>query len=281
MEKNYYVYMWYFKSSNEVFYIGKGTRSRYLETNYRNDYFKSIINKYSDDVAVKKIIENLTNEESCILERILIKKYKDIGQCKANFHEGGLGGNTGNYEQVSLKLKEYYKNNDNTSVNNHNYGKHWDDEKRLEQSNKLKIAWSNPEIRKRFMQNRTNTGFKRGVKPWNTGKKYTLGKQTEEHYLHMMLVDCKYKYEVYFNDVLIYWCLGHTHLHNFCKETFNISRTIVEQIIRNEWIPKFNKHKHLSTLKIIAIDRSVTTNSDECSCVEWRLQPLEVPGNSN
>ena len=41
----------------------------------------------------------------------------------------------------------------------------------------------------------------------------------------------------------------------------------------------FNKHKHLISLKITKSDRSVSTNRDECSDVEWRLQPFEVRGN--
>ena len=42
---------------------------------------------------------------------------------------------------------------------------------------------------------------------------------------------------------------------------WNIVRT-------HNWKPKFNKHKHLETLDIIRIDRSVSTNPDECRGVE-------------
>ena len=102
---------------------------------------------------------------------------------------------------------------------------------------------------------------------------------TADQYKKMMNADCKYKYEVYLEDKLIYWCLGTNLLLNFCKKTFNISRTIVESIILGKWIPKFEKHKYLESLKIIKISRSVSTNRDECSDVEWRLQPFEVHGN--
>lgn len=47
----------------------------------------------------------------------------------------------------------------------------------------------------------------------------------------MMNVDCKYKYEVYLEGNLIYWCLGKARLNNFIKEEFNLSKTIVEQLI--------------------------------------------------
>ena len=68
-------------------------------------------------------------------------------------------------------------------------------------------------------------------------------------------------------------------MEEFCKEVFNISRTIVGQLVNGTWTPKFNKHKYLSTLKIIRLYRGVSTNRDECNDVEWRMQPLEVLGN--
>lgn len=40
-------------------------------------------------------------------------------------------------------------------------------------------------------------------------------------------------------------------------------------IIHNHnWKPKFKRHMHLQTLDIICIDRSVSTNGDECNHVE-------------
>ena len=54
MKKEYYVYAYYFKSDGHIFHIGKGTGNRYLDTKHsRNCYFKSIIAKHGDDVAVK------------------------------------------------------------------------------------------------------------------------------------------------------------------------------------------------------------------------------------
>lgn len=110
--KTYYVYAWYLKSTNKVFHIGKGTKNRYLDTtNSRNKYFKNIIQKYPDDIAVKKLVENLTNEEACQLEKQLIAEYKARGECETNFHEGGCGGNTGNYQSPTRhkKLSDFAK----------------------------------------------------------------------------------------------------------------------------------------------------------------------------
>ena len=74
-----------------------------------------------------------------------------------------------------------------------------------------------------------------------------------------MNVDCKYKYEVHLEGKLIYWCLGRTKLINFIKEEFNLSRTIIEQVIDGSWQPKFNKHLKYKTLQINKILRDTDT----------------------
>lgn len=108
-ENKYYIYAWYYINTNEIFYIGKGSNNRYIDTKgSRNDYFKNIIQKEGNNVNVKKLYENLSEEESYKLERELIHKYWDKGECKANFHEGGRGGNHGNYnENMRKKLSEF------------------------------------------------------------------------------------------------------------------------------------------------------------------------------
>lgn len=267
----YYVYAWYFKSTGKVFHIGKGTKNRYLETKIsRNAYFKNIIQKYSDDVEVKKLYENLTDEEACDLERKLIKEYKARGECETNFHEGGHGGNTGNYDnpERSRKISEAIKSR--IGEKNSNFGKRWSPEDKAKLSQKLKQLWEDPEQRKRYLENRHYEDFV----PWNKGKlglqiAWNKGQQlSEDHYIKMMNIDCKYKYEVYLNDQKIYWCLGRTKLLNFMKEEFNLSRTIVEQLISGTWIPKFNKHLKLKTLQIKKVLRDP---EDFVTVVEERL----------
>ena len=282
MVNEYYVYAYYIKSTNEIFHIGKGKGNRFKDTkSHRNDYFKNIIAKYGDDVDVKILHNNLTEDEAWELERKLIEQYKKLGQCKTNLHEGGHGGNTGNYDSPirSEKISNHAKMR--KGALNPNYNKHWSDEKRALQSQKLKEYFNTPGAREKQSQ------ALKGKKPWNKGLKgvqeaWNKGhKMTNEEYVNMMNKDCPYKYEVYFEDKLIYWTISGHKLNDFCKEVFNISRTIIEQIINQNWVPKFSKHKYLSTLKIIKIDRSVSTNRDECNDVEWRLLPFEVPGNLN
>ena len=40
---NFYIYFWFYKNTDEVFYIGKGKGNRFLERKaHRNEYFKNI-----------------------------------------------------------------------------------------------------------------------------------------------------------------------------------------------------------------------------------------------
>lgn len=239
----FYVYAWYFKSTGHIFHVGKGTGNRYLDTEHsRNKYFKSIIEKYPGNVAVKKLIENITNEEACALERKYISEYKAIGECETNFHEGGCGGNTGNYDSPERHTKLSSAASLRTGKLNSNYNKRWNDEQKQAQSKKLKKAWQEHPEKFKTEAFISNSGFKKGNVSWNTGKTYSIGKMTDEHYKNMMLADCKYQFNVLFDDKLIYSCLGGTKLKKFLKKYFNLSRTIVDQLISNTWTPKFNKH---------------------------------------
>ena len=285
MVDEYYVYAYYLISTDEIFYIGKGKGLRYKDIKHsRNSFFINMINKHKEDVDVKLLYQNLTNDQACVLERDLIKKYKHLGQCRANLHEGGLGGNTGNYNKVSKALSCYYTTHKRSETwfnsmkeagqNKRGY-KHSSDAK-AKMSLSAKKSWEDKttEANIRRLKHLSTICHKKGDPGWNLGKK--MGKET---YQKMMNADCPYKYEVYFDNTLIYWSISSQKMEDYCKETFNISRTIIYQIIKGTWVPKFTKHKYLTPLKILKLDRSVSTNRDECSDVEWRLQPFEVPGN--
>lgn len=47
----------------------------------------------------------MTEQEAWDAERELIQKYKEIGQCRTNLHEGGCGGYTGNYDNPERNRK--------------------------------------------------------------------------------------------------------------------------------------------------------------------------------
>lgn len=74
-EKDFYIYAYYFISTDHIFYIGKGHKNRYKETRRRNAYFKNILAKYKNEVGVKKLYTELSEVEAANLERKLIAEY--------------------------------------------------------------------------------------------------------------------------------------------------------------------------------------------------------------
>lgn len=128
-KKEFYVYRWYYINTNETFHIGKGKGQRYKEKKQsRNQFFKNIINKEKDNVTSEILVNNLTEQEAWDLEKQLIAEYKSKGECKTNFHEGGRGGNTGNYNnpERSRKISEAAKKR--IGKLNPMYGKHHTEE---------------------------------------------------------------------------------------------------------------------------------------------------------
>lgn len=87
----YYIYAHKRIDNGEIFYIGKGSGKRaYIKSN-RNEYWKRIANKYGYEILFLK--RGLSEEDSYKYEIDLIAKYKKIGQCYANFTNGGDGVN--------------------------------------------------------------------------------------------------------------------------------------------------------------------------------------------
>lgn len=266
--KKFYVYAWYFKSTNKIFYIGKGTGDRCCDVVHsRNNYFKNIINKYQNDVDVKIIEDNMLEKDAFELERRLIREYWNKGECNANFHEGGQGGNTGNYDnpERSRKLSEVASKR--IGELHPLYGKHRTEEtkQKLREANKGKRL--SEEHRQKLIK--ANTGRKKTEQELEFITNLNKGKKMPEStYMKMMDSLCEFEYIIKQSNEIIYKCLGHTALYKYCKEELHISRTIVDQIVKKEWTPKFEKHKHLQDLIIDKVYRGVSTNRDECSGVE-------------
>lgn len=80
---------------------------------------------------------------------------------------------------------------------------------------------------------------------------------SEEEKFAMVKHLCKYEYQIYLNGEQVYADIGYDKMIKFCKENYNISRTIIEQIINGTWKPTFNRHKPLATLKILKIERCI------------------------
>lgn len=115
----FYVYEWFIIDTNQVFYVGKGTRDRYLNKSNRNTHFKRIIAKYDCDVRI--IQDGLTEEESFLLEEEVISNYKKNGIVLANKSNGGKGGSSGTKHPETYKDK--FRGDKNPM-----YGRPWWDE---------------------------------------------------------------------------------------------------------------------------------------------------------
>lgn len=100
----FYVYEYFKKDTDEVFYVGKGTARRMYELHNRNRYFNAVYAKYDCDVRIYK--GDLTNEKSCEIERERIAELKAIGQAYCNFTEGGTGFSTGKLNPIFKRIKE-------------------------------------------------------------------------------------------------------------------------------------------------------------------------------
>ena len=256
-KKEFYVYRWYYINTNETFHIGKGKGQRYKEKKQsRNQFFKNIINKEKDNVTSEILVNNLTEQEAWDLEKQLIAEYKSKGECKTNFHEGGRGGNTGNYNnpERSRKISEAAKKR--IGKLNPMYGKHHTEEtkQKLREINLgKKLTPEHIEKLKEANRGRKKTKAEIDfISNLNKGKK-----MSQETKAKMMNSLCPYRYQICLNNKLQYTCLGHTELQKYCKEKFNISRTIIEKVITKTWKPTFNKHKWLETLEILKIERCI------------------------
>lgn len=126
--------------------------------------------------------------------------------------------------------------------------------KKISEANKGKTL-SKEHIQKLIQ---ANTGRKKTPKEIEKLRQANLGKKISEEAKQKMLNKlCPFEYHIFFNEELKQICLGRTALQKYCKENFNISKTIIEQILQGTWRPTFNKHKWLKTLKIIKIERCI------------------------
>ena len=276
-ENKYYIYAWYYINTGEIFYIGKGCYDRWKDVvTSRNDYFKSIIEKEGENVTVKKLYENLCEKDAWDLERKLIHEYWNKCECKANFHEGGCGGNHGNYdENMRKKLSEFASTR--TGEKNSMWHHVYTDEqlKRISEANKGVSRHFSKEhndkvakaTRKRFA-NMTKEEKYKSVLPLINFMKYQKSKEWLQHNRDRQCPDnfiCK------LDNKILYETRYRKDMFKWIRENLGLSRTISYQLINKTWKPKFNKHKKFETLEIIIEKnkfKGVSTTPDECKEVE-------------
>lgn len=84
----YYVYA-HSAPSYGVFYVGKGSGERLFKTGNRNLFWKRIAAKYGFTASILAVFE--TEQEAYDSEVSWIAYFRGIGQCEANFTNGGDG----------------------------------------------------------------------------------------------------------------------------------------------------------------------------------------------
>lgn len=85
----FYVYAWYIEETEEIIYIGKGTKNRY-KCQKRNKVFNEMIKRFKCEPKIIKFFDS--EEEALLYEHKLICEYKEKGQCCCNLDNGGKGG---------------------------------------------------------------------------------------------------------------------------------------------------------------------------------------------
>lgn len=85
----FYVYEWFIVETNEIIYVGKGTKNRY-KVKKHNWLFQEYLEKYN---CSSRIIKYFKDERDAFdYEEFHIEELQEKGQCKCNLHKGGYGG---------------------------------------------------------------------------------------------------------------------------------------------------------------------------------------------
>lgn len=103
-DRRFYVYEWYIKDTDEVFYVGKGTSDRYKKIYGRNYFFQCMYKTHNCDV--RKIYENLTEEEAFKKEIETIKYYKENTNYRLTNQTDGGEGSSGWQPSEEFKQKQ-------------------------------------------------------------------------------------------------------------------------------------------------------------------------------
>lgn len=77
-------------NDNEVFYVGIGSNKRAYSSNSRNKHWKDVVSAHGFCTEITH--ENIIREEACSIEKYLIEFYKEHSKCKmTNKTNGGDG----------------------------------------------------------------------------------------------------------------------------------------------------------------------------------------------
>ena len=112
-ENNKCVYRHRRIDTNEIFYIGMGSEKQTRRVHGRNIFWKNIVNKTKYTIEI--IAENLTWEDACELECLLISEYgrRNLNQgFLVNLTNGGDGSKgTSPSKETRIKIGNFHKGN--------------------------------------------------------------------------------------------------------------------------------------------------------------------------
>lgn len=154
-EKKYYVYVWFYKENDKVFYVGKGCKYRYRSRKRDNEILVNIIN--SNDCDSKIIVGNLSEKEAFELEEYYIDYYRKNNHPLINIQDGGY--KPPNHQ--GKKHTEISKQKASISMKNF-YDEH--PERKKESSEKMKAFFQTDEgkeFQKKSIESRRTENFRK------------------------------------------------------------------------------------------------------------------------
>lgn len=118
-EHRFYIYAWLTPDTNEVFYVGKGSKNR-INTSYRtNKKCMDIVNKYGFNNIIKiKLSENMSEMQAYDMEKYWISYYRNNSNILTNICDSGIG-SKGYYSKLSDKEKILHAEISKSFLNKH------------------------------------------------------------------------------------------------------------------------------------------------------------------
>lgn len=127
----FYVYEWFIKDTNEIIYVGKGSKRRYLSKQH-NSMFREFIKRFDCE---SRIIEYFESEEEAFKKEFdRISELKQCGQCVCNIAAGGYGGGW----SKSIKTFSRWTDEARKHYSEHNVMKSEAQRKRMSDNNPMK-----------------------------------------------------------------------------------------------------------------------------------------------
>jgi hypothetical protein len=112
----FYTYAHINPTTNKIFYIGKGKKSRYLATARRNPHWQNIVNKHGFKAEILAYWD--LEQEALDHEKLLISCFNDMGYVLANKTTGGENCQMSDETKKKIGLAQLGKKRSEEAKNN-------------------------------------------------------------------------------------------------------------------------------------------------------------------